>query len=217
MTKNRLLILTALKAEATPFIRHYNLRKKDIIESKPLYYSGTVTLLITGVGKTNVKNTLQNYYNRHKIKQHDFIVNIGVAGGNADLGKIGDLFFINKIICETDGPAYYPKALFKHGINEASLTTVKNPIVDRNETYDGLVDMESLDIWNILKSKISNDRFIFLKVISDYMDNKCLNIKSFEKKATKILTYQLNPITNLLNILQEIEIKDHSALNKNEK
>ena len=29
MTKNRLLILTALKAEATPFIQHYNLRKNE--------------------------------------------------------------------------------------------------------------------------------------------------------------------------------------------
>ena len=56
-----------------------------------------------------------------------------------------------------------------------------------------------------------------LNWLIDYMDNKCLNIKSFEKKATKYLTYQLNPIRNLLNILQEIEIYDHSALNKNEK
>ena len=80
-----------------------------------------------------------------------------------------------------------------------------------------MVDMEALEIWNILKSIIPNDRFLFLKVISDYMDNKCLNIKSFEKKATKFLTYQLNPIRNLLNILQEIEINDHSALNKNDK
>ena len=217
MTKNRLLILTALKAEASPFIQHYKLRKKGFIGSKPLYYGGTITLLITGVGNTNVQNTLQNYCNQQQIKQHDFIVNIGVAGGNADLGKIGELFFINKIICETDGPAYYPNDLFKHGINAASLTTVKNPVVDGNVTYDGLVDMEALEIWNILKSIIPNDRFIFLKVISDYMDNKCLNIKNFEKLATKILTYQLIPITNLLNILQEIGINDHSALNKNEK
>ena len=127
------------------------------------------------------------------------------------------MFLIKKIISETDGPAYYSNILFKHGMNEASLTTVNNPVVDGNETYDGLVDMEALEIWNILKSIIPNDRFIFLKVISDYMDNKCLNIKSFGKLATNILTYQLNPITNLLHILQEIEINDHSALNENKK
>ena len=127
------------------------------------------------------------------------------------------MFLIKKIISKTGGPAYYSNLLFKHGMNETSLTTVNNPVVDGNETYDGLVDMEALGIWNILKSIIPNDRFIFLKVISDYMDNKCLNIKSFEKKATKILIYQLNPIRNLLNILQEIVINDHSALNKNEK
>ena len=208
MTKNRLLILTALKAEASPFIQHYKLRKKGFIGSKPLYYGGTITLLITGVGNTNVQNTLQNYCNQQQIKQHDFIVNIGVAGGNADLGKIGELFFINKIICETDGPAYYPNDLFKHGINAASLTTVKNPVVDGNVTYDGLVDMEALEIWNILKSIIPNDRFIFLKVISDYMDNKCLDLKSFNKLATNIIIYQLIPITKLLNTLQGIEIID---------
>ena len=208
MTKNKLLILTALKAEATPFIQHYKLRKKEFIESKSLYYSETITLLITGIGNTNVQNTLQNYCNQKQIKQHDFIVNIGVAGGSADLGKIGDLFLIKKIISETGGPAYYSNILFKHGMNEASLTTVNNPVVDGNETYDGLVDMEALGIWNILKSIIPNDRFIFLKVISDYMDNKCLDLKSFNKLATNIIIYQLIPITKLLNTLQGIEIID---------
>ena len=216
MKKNKLLILTALKAEASPFIEHYNLRKKEFIESKFIYYGGTITLIITGVGKTNVQNTLQSYCSQEKIKQHDFIINIGVAGASANLGKIRDLFFINKIISDTGGTVY-PNLLYKHDMNEASLTTVNNPVVDGNDTYDELVDMEALEIWNILTSIVPNDRFIFLKVISDYMDNKCLNIKSFEKLATNILTYQLNPITNLLHILQEIEINDHSALNENEK
>ncbi len=217
MTKNRLLILTALKAEATPFIRHYSLRKKDIIESKPLYYSGTVTLLITGVGKRNVKNTLQNYYNRHKIKQHDFIVNIGVAGGNTDLGKIGDLFFINKITDEMDIASYYPNVLFKHGMNESSLTTVKYPVVDGHGTYDGLVDMEASEIWNVFRTMIPNHRLIFLKVTSDYMDNKYLNFKTFEKLATDILTNQLTPITNFLYILQETKLNDTTTVSENEK
>ena len=93
-------------------------------------------------------------------------------------------------------------------MNEASLTTVNNPVVDGNDTYDELVDMEALEIWNILTSIVPNDRFIFLKVISDYMDNKCLDLKSFNKLATNIIIYQLIPITKLLNTLQGIEIID---------
>ena len=61
MKKNKLLILTALKAEASPFIDHYKLRKKEFIGSKFIYYSKTIALLITGVGKTNVQNTLESY------------------------------------------------------------------------------------------------------------------------------------------------------------
>ena len=85
MTKNRILILTALKAEASPLIQHYRLRKKEFIESRSLYCGRSITLLITGVGNTNVQNTLQNYCNQQQIRQHDYIVNIGVAGGNACL------------------------------------------------------------------------------------------------------------------------------------
>ncbi len=204
MKKIKLLILTALKAEASPFIEHYNLRKKEFIESKFIYYGGPITLLITGVGKTNTQNTLQSYCSQEKIIQHDFIINVGVAGASASLGKIGDLFFINKIIGDTGGTAY-PNILYKYDLNESSLTTVNNPVVDGNNTFDDLVDMEALYIWNILTSIVPNDRFIFLKVISDYMDNKCLDIKSFNKLATNMISYQLIPITRILNTLQRIE------------
>ena len=74
MTKNNLLILTALKAEATPFIQHYKLRKKKLIDDEFIYHRETITLLITGIGKTNVRRTIQNYCNQHKIKQHIFMV-----------------------------------------------------------------------------------------------------------------------------------------------
>ena len=124
-----------------------------------------------------------------------------------NLGKIGDLFFINKIIGDTGGTAY-PNILYKYDLNEASLTTVNNPVVDGNDIYDELVDMEALEIWNILTSIVPNDRFIFLKVISDYMDNKYIDIKSFNKLATNMISSQLIPITRILNTLQEIEIID---------
>jgi len=204
MEKNKLLILAALKAEASPFIEHYKLRKKEFIGSKFIYYSKTIALLITGVGKTNVQNTLETYCSQEKIIQHDFIINVGVAGASASLGKIGDLFFINKIIGDTGGTAY-PNLLYKYDLNESSLTTVNNPVVDGNNTFDDLVDMEALYIWNILTSIVPNDRFIFLKVISDYMDNKCLDIKSFNKLANNMISYQLIPITRILNTLQRIE------------
>ena len=217
MTKNNLLILTALKAEATPFIQHYKLRKKKLIDDKFIYHRETITLLITGIGKTNVQRTIRNYCNQYKIKQHVFVVNIGSAGGNPDLYKIGDLFFINKITDEMDIATYYPNILFKHGMNESSLTTVKYPVVDGHGTYDGLVDMEASEIWNIFRTMIPNHRLIFLKVTSDYMDNKYLNFKTFEKLATDILTNQLTPITNFLYILQEIKLNDNTTVGENEK
>ena len=64
---------------------------------------------------------------------------------------------------------------------------------------------------------IPNHRLIFLKVISDYMDNKYLNFKTFEKLATDILTNQLIPITNFLYILQEIKLNDTTTVSENEK
>lgn len=216
MKKNNILILTALKAEAIPFIHHFKLKREENSKDVSVYSTKNIHLLNTGVGKKYVQKTIRNYSNIHKLKHKLFIVNIGTAGGNPGACKIGDLFFINKITDEISGSAYYPDVLFKHGMAESSLTTVENPAVDGYGKYDSLVDMEASVIWGAFTSKIPVNRLIFLKVISDFMDIKYMKFEVFEKLVTKKLKNQLNPITNLLNILQEIELNDNPSFGENE-
>jgi hypothetical protein len=77
--------------------------------------------------------------------------------------------------------------------------------------------MEASGIWEVFTSKIPVHRLIFLKVISDFMDIKYIKFEVFEKLVTKILKDQLKPITNLLNLLLDIELNDSPTLRENEK
>jgi|TARA_Y100000031_G_C8219985_1_gene385397 Asp-tRNA(Asn)/Glu-tRNA(Gln) amidotransferase C subunit len=216
MKKNNLLILTALKAEAIPIIHYYGLKKKEYSKYISVYSTENINLLITGVGKTNVQKTIRNFCNIHNLEQKLFTVNIGSAGGNPDHCKIGDIFLINKITDENNRTSFYPDVLFKHGMEEFSLTTVKNPAINGHRKYDSLVDMEASAIWNLFKSRIPVHRMLFIKVISDFMNIQNKKFEDFEKLVVEILNNQLKHITNLVSILQNVDLNDIPTFSKNE-
>ncbi len=89
-------ILTALKIEASPIINFYKLKKRDFY-----FCNDKITLIVTGVGEENIlkaTNIIKRYFN---ISLNDTIINIGIVGSKNLNFKIGELFFINKIILTT--------------------------------------------------------------------------------------------------------------------
>ena len=67
-----------------------------------------------------------------------------------------------------DIATYYPNILFKHGMNESSLTTVKYPVVDGHGTYDGLVDMEASNISQNVEFQEFCEILVFPNILEKY-------------------------------------------------
>ena len=214
--KNKLLILTALKAEASPFIKFYKLRQNKKYKSLYCNVGCNVKILVTGVGFKNTQNSIEKYLSDNKITYQDIIINIGSAGAEPDAGEIGELFYINKITDDKSGKYFFPDILYKHNMKESSLTTVQEPTVLGQFNCSDLFDMEASAIWQSFKSKIPAHKMIFLKIISDHLDIHHFDRLSFEKLVTNLIENELIRITNFLDTLKTITLNDVPLIQKHE-
>ena len=161
------LFLTALKAEARPLITRLKLQKDS---KSQLYKKDNTFLFITGVGKKKCQDRLQSLKNMDLDWENIVLINLGIAGGNANRTAIGSLYRVNKIIDEKTGRSYFPDILIHNGLNEIQLTTVKNGVSKNGNRYSGLVDMEASAIFETMSKYVPTHRLLFLKVVSDHMD-----------------------------------------------
>ena len=205
------LFLTALKVEATPIIKGFNL-EKDL--KTQLFINNNISLLITGVGKHKTKFRLKSIIDLKINWDETIIINVGIAGGEKNKTNIGSIYLINKIIDEETGKIFFPDILIKNNLEEISLTTVINSVSDDSFNYTGLVDMEASAIFESLSSYIPCHRFIFLKIVSDYMDikdwksiNVCSLIHEQIENILKIVNYYNNKNLSNRIILEKSEIK----------
>ncbi len=163
-----LCILTALKAESEPLINFFKL-KKDSSFNFPVFINNDIILVAIGVGKKNISKRVITVHNQFKGFNLIFI-NIGIAGGSSKNSKIGECYFINKIMDENERKTYYPEIFIKHSFNEKNIKTYKNVVKNINEDFNFLIDMESFDIFKVCSKLVPIHRIVFIKVVSDYVD-----------------------------------------------
>jgi hypothetical protein len=167
------LIHTALLCEAQSIIEKYNLKLHQ--KNPKIYKSDTLLVLISGMGKENTVNALEYVYRNFTF---NCSVNIGIAGCNNNLIKIGELFCTNKNI---------------DGILNANLDTVEEVQTKCLSSEIKLYDMEAKYFEEISLNYLSeNDIFIF-KIVSDYLVDKIQGkdiIKNLiQKKLTQLELY----------------------------
>ena len=197
------LILTALKAEALPVIEVFGLRKNS---KTHLYQNSNISLLITGVGRDKTKERLQNLHQVYSNFNQTIVVNVGIAGGNPDKTKIGELYRVNAIFDEEAKQCFIPDILCKHPLIELSLTTVTNSVNNNGDHFTGLVDMEGSVIFQQMSRHVSIHRLIFLKLVSDHMD---IDDKKPNIDVTGLIAKKVDLIKSILLSL------DHHALTNN--
>ena len=139
-----LYIITALKSEAKPIIDFYGLEFSDL-SNFPLYKNDNITLLITGVGRKNVSNVLNLFFQKNKVTKNQ-IINIGISGAKKGDCSIGQLFLINKVSDEKSKLSFNLGSQHSFGLQNNEITTVSKPVVDNNFKGEGLVDMEAYEI-----------------------------------------------------------------------
>ncbi|MBT3478874.1 MAG: hypothetical protein HOA15_05140 [Candidatus Marinimicrobia bacterium] len=203
------LILSALKAEARPFIEAYGLIKDSTTH---LYQKDNISLFITGVGQDKTEERLQAFLTQITDFSDTVILNIGIAGGHPEDTSIGELYLVNAIHDEDSGQTFFPDILLRHVLKEKHLTTVSEGITENGDRYQGLVDMEGSIIFRLMVKKVPPHRLIFLKVVSDHMDVK--DWKSLD--VSGLIKNQIGKIQTILDGLDNEVLSDRNILNKAE-
>ncbi len=187
-----LYIVTAMYAEAAPFIKHYNLKRDKLMKRHELYSSeqGEILLLITKPGKIAAAMAVTEMLVTNEPSKEDFLVNIGVCGSckdqadnlhtspnftspsNSVEATTSDtpIFICNDILDHDTGKHYYPDMLFKHPFTEAGIETCSVVINDSALVTMPLVDMEASAIYQAASSFFPPHRMSFLKTPSDNLE-----------------------------------------------
>lgn len=188
-----LYIITAMHAEAAPFIKHYNLKRDRLMKRYELYTSNQdeFLLLITGTGKLSAAIAVTELLVTHEPSDSDYLVNIGVCGScvypSCDVFAVSGItspsascsarflkdtapvYIVNDILDHDTGRHYYPDMLFKHAFIEAGIETCSVVINDKSLITMPLVDMEASAIYQAASSFFSPHQMAFLKIPSDML------------------------------------------------
>ena len=198
-------ILSALKFESIPFIKHFGLEKDDRFDY-PVFANGKIYLIVVGIGKKSIEKRINNFIQNLDQKFPQFI-NIGTAGGKKDKHVIGDAFLINKIIDHYSKQVYYPDILIRHPFKESSIITVEESVHDGGQIFPDLVDMEASEIFKVCSKFCKLHNMIFIKIVSDHMN---IDIKTFDQDY--LLSLFQNKLQDIENFLQRL--RDFSNINK---
>lgn len=223
-------IITAMYAEAHPFITRFQL-KKDISHTRfQVFFNNglpgqeaDLCLIISGTGMIPAATALSSICTEYGVgheKQGDFLLNVGVCGqiwnknvsGAENSCQTGKLFLCNKIKEQITGRTFYPDILFRHSFAEAPILTgpkpyEKNTPVNIEETDFFLYDMEASAIYQAGSCFFGPHRMSFLKVVSD--DGNAGRVTS--EQIGNLIAGNMGFLTDYIKDLQVIAREERQA------
>ncbi len=199
------LIVTALKAEARPLIRTFELSKDP---SGPWYRGDNTVLLITDVGQRRAAQAVKQVLESFPSTSDLMLVNIGIAGGPPELTTVGEMIMVHKISEAKSGELYFPDILVKHGLKEMDLLTVEKGIVRGPGTLRSLVDMEGAGLFKAGRQYLPPHRIVLLKIVSDYMD--CPDFSALN--VSELIGINLETFKKILDLLTPAYFEDRIIL-----
>ncbi len=193
-------IVSALKAEIAPFLDHYSVAEKTLIEGGSLYQTpGRWYFLRSGVGLEQAAKVLTWYMKRY---HPHLLINIGFAGSLSPEIAPGRLFFINKIHSILDGTVQMP-ALPPVAMQSCSLLTAGKAVLSDTERATlhlrfgaDLVDMEAYELARIARQH--QIPFYCFKMVSDDAgnDGKEQFLKNYRVLAVQLFK-RINPVLEI--------------------
>lgn len=156
-------LITALDAEARPFIEHYRL-KRDSTLPYTLYRNEDLLLLVTQPGKSNAIMAVSALLGYIIPGENDILINIGICGAPLEYG-LGEALLVHQIF--ENSRAYYPDILYPHPWRESAIVCNDLP---QAAPYHHPVDMESSSIFLAASKFFKLHRIAFLKIVSDHFN-----------------------------------------------
>lgn len=163
MQETPVYIFTALPCEAKPLIAHFKLKKETTISPFAIYRRGSITLTVSGVGKSAMAAAVAYTLAVFPSDNLAVMLNIGVAGHKSH--ELGALFAAEKISDQESGKSYYPQLVADLACLTQSITTVSQP--QCHYKTDSLYDMEASAFYETAIRFSSSELIQSLKVISD--------------------------------------------------
>ncbi len=175
----KVLIVTALHAEAIPLIDYFRLKpgRRDV--PFPIFTGKNIHLVVSGVGKLRAAiatTFLIQQIPRNKITG---IINIGICGA-ARNQTIGQMFLIDRVTESSSGKIFRLQPTPDSPISLSSLITVNQPLLKGPHLPPNiyLVDMEASGFIMAASYFIPRERIACLKIVSDHLELNHLH-KSF--------------------------------------
>ena len=189
----------ALRAEATPLIKAFNMKNVGNKSLFPIYTNEETghALVISGIGSVKSAAAATFLKNQLKIKDHSAWINFGIAGFFK--GPVGDLYQAIKVVSKESGAAFFPGLRLTKLLPASILVTVSKPENEYKEQV--LYDMEASGFCEMAPIFSCNELTYVIKIISDTPNNSSSLI-------TKNLVRELieKKLPKIQNILAEIKI-----------
>ena len=225
--KGMLYIFMALAAEAKPLIKELKLKQNTNSILYPNYSDseGKLTLVVTGVGPIASASCLASILASRRLiasldkeeetsfpfnQDEDFILNIGTCASKAPIGSI---FLVNKLIDTWQNRTFYPDCLISLDLNETScFSSVKVlnqsdlPTSSNNEVFD----MEAAFLYQAAAHYLSQDKMIFLKIVSDngLAGDESFDPKLFSDAISNVMIQNLPPIIGVISKILCLQKKE---------
>ncbi len=217
-------IVTAMYAEAHPFITRFQL-KKDLSHTHFQVFldgEGSLCLIISGTGSLPAAAAVSSICTEYKAgssESADFLLNVGVCG---QIGKesvqdrkkacqTGTLFLCNKISELSTGKTFYPDLLYRHSFVEAQIVTgprpytqipsAKNNLGEEADFY--LYDMEAAAVYQAGSYYLGPHQMSFLKIVSDNGNCQDVTPRQIQELVGQNMESISQYITGLKAILRE--------------
>ena len=205
MSKTKIInFLVALKHEALPIIDYFELTLKDKKYSNIFSnVEKNIFLIIAGIGIENAKKAIIKLKNLNNNKD-DIWINIGIAGHKTF--KVGSIYEVKKVISSNNENTFFTNS-FYNKVPTSTVCCVDKEEKKYNDKY--LYDMESYGFLEALDSLTIKENIFMFKIVSDNLQFKPKNYKSFaisfiSKHIRKIDTildkYRNNPLENFYDI-----------------
>lgn len=198
MTAPLLHFVVALQCEAKPLIEHYRLKRRMDQQAFPVYEKGSVSLTVSGIGKTSAAAAVAYTQALFDNPGHSVWLNIGIAGHNSD--AISEIFIAHKITDQETGHRWYPPIVINPCCSSSELTTVAKP--EKEYRTKCLYDMEAAGFYPTAARFSTSELIQCLKVVSD--NNPTSQAQLNPKNVSSLIKTNLEVIENIDTQLQKM-------------
>ena len=200
-------IVVALKAEARPLIRHYELHNRHPDSTFPVCLGKNMALVISGPGKAAAASATACLQGLTQGNKGNAWLNIGIAGHATY--AIGDGRIANRITEHATNRSWHPPQVHNLDIATGKLLTVDSP--ENDYPVDALYDMEAAGFYPAACQFSSSELVQCFKIVSD--NRQHANTKITAKHCEQLVGSKLNTINSLVETLENMQKQYNDSKN----